>query len=446
VNKIFISNRYKEILWIAMPIMAGMLSQNIIQITNTAFLGRVGKEALGVSAMGGLFYMLLSVLSWGFSSGIQILVARRLGEKKLTEVGSLMFHNTIIMIMYAIFAFLIMLFVAPLFMPRIVHSQIVSDNSISFLKYRSIGIFVTVLISNLNAFYVGLGRTKVLMYSTLTTAVINIFLDYALIFGHFGCPELKTDGAAIASVIAELVGLMVLMYNLRLHQYMKRFQFSWAIEIQKEKFSQLLSLSFPLVFQYSFSFGAWYVFFIVLENMGEQKIAIANIMRSILFLFTISCWAIGSSCNTLVSNKIGKRKLDEVIQTIKNAATLSFAVSLLSSIVLVIFAKQIMRIYTNDSVLINAAIEPIFMLAFCILFLSVSTVMFQGVQGTGNTIYNMLVELGSIIFYLVYVLFFVNRLQLSLTWAWASEIIYWITILLMSYLYLKSGRWKNKIL
>ncbi|MFM2224188.1 MAG: hypothetical protein RJA07_390 [Bacteroidota bacterium] len=429
-----------------MPIMAGMLSQNIIQITNTAFLGRVGKEALGVSAMGGLFYMLLSVLSWGFSSGIQILVARRLGEKKLTEVGSLMFHNTIIMIMYAIFAFLIMLFVAPLFMPRIVHSQIVSDNSISFLKYRSIGIFVTVLISNLNAFYVGLGRTKVLMYSTLTTAVINIFLDYALIFGHFGCPELKTDGAAIASVIAELVGLMVLMYNLRLHQYMKRFQFSWAIEIQKEKFSQLLSLSFPLVFQYSFSFGAWYVFFIVLENMGEQKIAIANIMRSILFLFTISCWAIGSSCNTLVSNKIGKRKLDEVIQTIKNAATLSFAVSLLSSIVLVIFAKQIMRIYTNDSVLINAAIEPIFMLAFCILFLSVSTVMFQGVQGTGNTIYNMLVELGSIIFYLVYVLFFVNRLQLSLTWAWASEIIYWITILLMSYLYLKSGRWKNKIL
>jgi putative MATE family efflux protein len=442
----FSINRYKEILLIALPIMAGMLSQNLIQITNTAFLGRLGEEALGVSAMGGLFYMLLSVLSWGFGSGTQILVARRLGEKKLTEIGSLMFHNTIIMLAYAIFAFLIMIYVAPLFMPRIVHSQAVSDDSISFLKYRSIGIFITVLISNINAFYVGLGRTKVLMYSTLTTAIINIFLDYALIFGHFGMPELKTDGAAIASVIAELAGLMVLIYNLRLHQYMKRFQFSFSIKLQKEKFVQLLSLSFPLVFQFSFSFGAWYVFFIVLENMGEQKVAIANIMRSILFLFTISCWAIGSSCNTLVSNKIGKKKLDEVIGTIKNAATLSFFISLILAIVLIIFAKQIMQVYTSDVALIDGAIQPLFMLAFCIVLLSISTVMFQGVQGTGNTMFNLLVEFVSITFYLIYVLYFVKRLNLSLTLAWASEIFYWTVILIMSYWYLKSGKWRNKVL
>ena len=63
---------YKQILLIAFPIMIGMVSQNIIQITNTAFLGRLGEEALGVSAMGGLFYMLLSVLSWGFSNGTNI--------------------------------------------------------------------------------------------------------------------------------------------------------------------------------------------------------------------------------------------------------------------------------------------------------------------------------------------------------------------------------------
>ena len=111
-HSMFTINRYKEILLIALPIMAGMLSQNVIQITNTAFLGRLGEEALGVSAMGGLFYMLLSVLSWGFSSGTQILVARRLGEKKITEIGSLMFHNSIIMLAYAVLAFLILVFVS----------------------------------------------------------------------------------------------------------------------------------------------------------------------------------------------------------------------------------------------------------------------------------------------------------------------------------------------
>ncbi|MEN9522120.1 MAG: hypothetical protein RL065_497 [Bacteroidota bacterium] len=426
--------------------MAGMLSQNVIQITNTAFLGRLGEDALGISAVGGLFYMLLSVLSWGFSSGTQILVARRLGEKKIAEIGSLMLHNTIIMMIYALVAFIILIFVAPWFLPQIVHSKTISDESISFLKYRSVGIFITVLISNLNAFYVGLGRTKVLMYSTLTTAVINILLDYTLIFGHLGLPELKTDGAAIASVIAELAGLLVLIYNIVLHQYTKRFQFSFSIKLQKEKFKQLLNLSFPLVFQYSFSFGAWYIFFIVLENMGEQKVAIANIMRSILFLFTISCWAIGSSCNTLVSNKIGKKKVNEVLKTVKDSAVLSFIISFVSASILLLFARQIMQIYTSDETLIHEAIQPLFMLSFCIVLLSVSTVLFQGVQGTGNTMFNLLVEFVAIIFYLVYVLYFVKRLNLSLTLAWAGELFYWTVILLMSYFYLKSGRWKNKII
>jgi multidrug resistance protein, MATE family len=442
----FSKSNYKELLMIALPIMAGMISQNIIQITNTAFLGRIGSNALGVSAMGGLFYMLLSVLSWGFSSGTQILVARRLGEKKFSEIGSLIQHNTIILLVYAVVAFLILQIGSSYFLHQIVANKIVADDSISFLKIRSFGIFITVLISILNSFYIGLGRTKVLMYSTVVTAIVNIFLDYALIFGHFGFSELGTDGAAYASNIAELLGLLVLAINFVIYKYANRFSFSFFNKLQKDKFMQLLNLSLPMVLQFSFSFGAWYVFFIVLENMGEMQVAIANIMRSILFLFTISCWAIGSSCNSLVSNKIGKKRMDEVIPLIKSASSLSFIISLLFSIVLIVFAKSIMQIYTTNTDIIEGAIHPIFMLAGCILLLSISTVMFQGVQGTGNTKYNLLVELIAIIFYLIYVLGFVKRLQLSLTLAWASELIYWIIIALMSYFYLISNKWKNKVL
>ncbi|MEY2830543.1 MAG: hypothetical protein RIQ33_2401, partial [Bacteroidota bacterium] len=424
----FLKNYQKEIFVIALPIMAGMISQNIIQITNTAFLGRIGSNALGVSAMGGLFFMLLSVLSWGFSSGTQILVARRLGEKKLPEIGSLMQHNTIILLVYACVAFLVLQLGSSYFLHRIVASQIVADSSTSFLKIRSYGIFITVLISNFNAFYIGLGRTKVLMYSTILTAIVNIFLDYVLIFGHLNFPALGTDGAAYASNIAELLGLLVLGLNFTFYGYAKRFNFSFINTLQKDKFSQLLNLSLPMVMQFSFSFGAWYIFFIVLENMGERQVAIANIMRSILFLFTISCWAIGSSCNTLVSNRIGKQRLSEVIPIIKSALSLSFFISLFFSIILVLFAKSMMQIYTTNTDIIDGAVHPIFMLAGCILLLSISTVLFQGVQGTGNTKYNLLVEFVAIIFYLIYVIGFVKRLQLSLTLAWAAEIIYWIII------------------
>ena len=435
---------YKQILLIAFPIMIGMVSQNIIQITNTAFLGRLGEEALGVSAMGGLFYMLLSVLSWGFSNGTQILVARRLGEKRFSEIGSLTMHNIVIMCIYAVVAFLVLQFGAEIILAKVIHSKSVFDKSISFLKYRSWGILFTVFISTLNAFYIGLGRTKVITYSTLVTATINIFLDYSLIFGHFHFPALQTDGAAIASIIAELGGLMVLLYNLFLHNYFKQYNFSFKTKFEKEKFKQLLKLSSPLVLRYSFSFGAWYLFFIVLENMGEQTVAIANIMRSILFLFTISCWAIASSCNSLVSNKIGEGKKYEVIETIKSAGMLSFLISLFFVILLWLFAKPIMHIYTDKLALIDGAIEPLYMLGLAILFLSFSTVVFQGVQGTGNTMFNLLAEFISVLVYCAYVFGFVNRLQLSLTWSWASELFYWTSLVLLSIFYLKSGRWKLK--
>ena len=435
---------YKQILLIAFPIMIGMVSQNITQITNTAFLGRLGEDALGVSAMGGLFYMLLSVLSWGFSNGTQILVARRMGEKRFNEIGSLTLHNAIILSVYALLAFVFLQYCTTYILTQVIHSPTILLKSISFLKYRSWGILITVFISNLNALYIGLGRTKVITYSTLLTAFINIFLDYSLIFGHFHFPTMGTDGAAIASIIAELGGLCVLLYNLFLHDYFKLYNFSFAVKYEKEKFMQLLKLSSPLVLQYTFSFGAWYLFFIVLENMGEQTVAIANIMRSIFFLFTISCWAIASSCNSLVSNRIGEGKKNEVITIIKNAAMLSLLISFGFVILLWLFASAIMRIYTDNQTLIDGAIQPLYMLGFCILFLSVSTVVFQGVQGTGNTLFNLLAEFISVAVYCFYVFTFVQRLQLSLTWAWASELLYWISLVTLSAFYLKSNRWRLK--
>ncbi len=435
---------YRPILLIAFPIMLGMLSQNIIQITNTAFLGRLGENALGVSAMGGLFYLLLADFSWGFSSGTQILVARRLGEKRYQEIGSLTLHTAAILSIYGLLAFLILQFGAPYLLSKVIHSTIILEKSISFLKYRSWGIWLTVFISNLNAFYIGLGRTKVITYSTLVTAFINILLDYGLIFGHFNLPEMQTDGAAIASIIAELGGLCVLLYNLFLHHYFQQFGFKFSIRFEKEKIVQLLKLSSPLVLQYSFSFGAWYIFFIVLENMGEKTVAIANIMRSIFFLFTISCWAIASSCNSLVSNKIGEGKTDEVFSTIKKSAFLSLMISVFFVLLLWVFTKPIMQIYTNKSDLIIGAINPLYMLGLAILFLSVSTVLFQGVQGTGNTIFNLIAELISVCLYSIYVFGCVRKFQLSLTWAWASEIIYWTSLATLSYFYLRSGKWEMK--
>ena len=78
---------YREILLIAYPIIIGSVAQNLLNITDTAFLGRVGPIALGAGAIGGVFYLVAAMLAWGFGIGTQIIIARRKGERAYGEIA-----------------------------------------------------------------------------------------------------------------------------------------------------------------------------------------------------------------------------------------------------------------------------------------------------------------------------------------------------------------------
>jgi putative MATE family efflux protein len=436
---------YRSILKIAGPIMLGMLAQNFMQITNTAFLGRAGNIELGlnVSAMAGLFYFLITMLAFGFANGAQVLIARRMGEDREKEIGALFNHNLVVLGAYTIVAFIMLFVAAPYLLASFIPNKEVFDKSISFLHYRSFGVVFTILIICFNSFYVGVGRTKVMMYSTLATTLVNIGLDYTLIFGKFGFPALNTDGAAISSVVAEGVGLIVLVWNVLLNDYGSRMNLFKRSKIEWGNIRQLLNLSYPLVFQYTISMGAWYLFFILLGKMSDHALAISNILRSILFLSTISCWSIASASNSLVSNIMGQHKNYQVPTLIRKAVLLSLAITAVMVSFLALFPGLIMRIYTDDPLLIADARFPIYAMCCGLILLSAATVLFQSVQGTGNTKFNLLAEALAVCFYTAYLVAVVRPFHLSVTYAWLSEMVYWTTLGTVCLLYLRSGKWKN---
>ncbi len=436
---------YSAILKIAGPIMLSMLAQNFMQITNTAFLGRAGNIEIGlnVSAMAGLYYFLITMLAFGFANGAQVVIARRNGEGRELEIGALFNHNLIILLVYALFAFIMLFVLAPILLSSFIPNHQVYEKSISFLHYRAFGVFFTILIICFNSFYVGVGRTNVMMYSTLTTTVINIFLDYTLIFGKFGFTAMNTDGAAISSVLAEGAGLLVLIGNVMINDYGTRMRLFKKSSISWQTISQLLNLSYPLVFQYAISMGGWYLFFILLGKMSDHALAISNILRSILFLLTISCWSIASAGNSLVSNIIGQQKNYQVMVLIRKAVVLSMAITGVMVILLISFPSLFMRIYTDDLSLITDARFPIYALCVGLILLSGATVLFQSVQGTGNTKFNLLAETIAVGIYVLYLVGVVRNFHLNLTYAWLSETVYWTTLGIICLLYLRSGKWKQ---
>ena len=193
----------KQIWDVSYPIFLSLLAQNVINVTDTAFLGRVGEVELGASAMGGLFYICAFTIAFGFSTGSQIIMARRNGERNYREVGPVMIQGCFFLfVMAAILFVLSRLFVGDV-MRFLISSDAILQATEEFLDWRVFGFFFSFINVMFRALFIGITRTKVLTLSALVMAFINVLLDYLLIFGKGGFPELGIKGAAIASVAAE---------------------------------------------------------------------------------------------------------------------------------------------------------------------------------------------------------------------------------------------------
>ncbi|MFR7877450.1 MAG: MATE family efflux transporter [Butyricimonas paravirosa] len=215
----------KTIWTIAYPIILGSLAQTLITLTDTAFLGRVSEVALGASAMAGIYYYVFSTLAWGFSIGIQIIVARRLGEGKLNRIGVVFEHGLCFVFLLSMSLFLIQRYYSDVLLEPIQSPNIYAA-AMEYMSYRHYGIIFVCFNFLFRALYIGLSNTKIIGYSTAAMATINVIFNYLLIFGKFGFPELGVGGAALASVMAEISACLIFIFYTILKLPIKQYALS----------------------------------------------------------------------------------------------------------------------------------------------------------------------------------------------------------------------------
>ena len=198
----------KEIIKVSYPIFLGLLAQNIINVTDTAFLGHVGEVELGASALGGLYYICLFTLAFGFSIGAQILMARRNGEGKYQELGTVLNQGSLFSFLMAIVLLVGAMLSARPVMQLMLSSEVILEASYDFFSVRVWGLLFSFVNVMYRAFYVAIIRTKVLTLNAIVMASINVILDYILIFGKFGiggsCDCLGHGGGGFVALLPAL--------------------------------------------------------------------------------------------------------------------------------------------------------------------------------------------------------------------------------------------------
>lgn len=434
----------KEIWRVTYPIFLGLLAQNVINVTDTAFLGRVGEVALGAAAMGGLLYICVYTIAFGFSVGSQILIARRNGEGNYRAVGPIMWQGTAFSFGMAVCLLILMYFSAAPLIRLLITSDSIYGATYEFFTWRIWGFLFAFVNVMFHGLYIGITRTKVLTMNAVVMALVNVVLDYALVFGELGLPEMGVRGAALASVIAEASSLLFFLlytyYKVDLKKYgLNRFgQFDLSMVLR------ILRISCFTMVQYFLAMAIWFVFFMALERLGQRQLAVANIVRSVYVVLLIPVQALSTTANTLVSNLIGAGGSSGVVTLLHKISRMSFLIMVVCVGLCVAFPGSILSVYTNEEALLVESVSALYVVCGAMLIASLANVYFNGISGTGNTQAALVLEVFVQVFYALYIIVVGMVIQASVDVCFTTEVIYYVLMLGSSLIYLKKAKWQNK--
>ena len=381
--------------------MMSILIEQLINITDAIFLGHVGEIELGASALAGIWYLAIYMLGFGFSLGLQVVIARRNGEQHYSETGKTFFQGLFFLSGLAVFLCLLswgLLFSFP------------------FLALRS--------------FLVGITQTKALNMAAFTAVLVNIPMNWLLIFRF----DMGISGAAIASSFAEMCSLVVLTIYLFRHIDEKVYGLRWHIEIKILK--EIFSISVWSMLQFFVSVAIWFLFFLAIEHLGETELAVSNIVRSVSALFSVIVNALAGVTSSLVSNLIGAGEKGKIFPLCHKIIRLGYVTGIPLIVLALVFHQHIIGAYTENPVIVQVAWLP-FMVMLLNYFLALpGYVYLNAATGTGATRTVFVFQLTTTIVYL-FCLWELSHRNVPLAAYWAVEYLFVLGLGVQSAIYLK---------
>lgn len=433
----------KEIWKIAYPCLISLVMEQLIGMTDTAFLGRVGEVELGASAIASVYYLIIFMMGFGFSAGAQIIMARRNGEENYREIGSIFYHGVYFLLGCAVVFFVISKVFSPMLMESIIADPDICAAAESYIDWRIFGFFFSFVAAMFRAFYIGTTQTKTLTLNSVVMVLSNVVFNYILVFGKLGLPALGIAGAAIGSSLAELVSMLFFIIYTRRRIDLAKYGLNRRVRFHARTLRNIFKVSLWTMIQNLLVFSTWFLFFLFVEHLGKEPLAISNVVRSVSSFLYMIVAAFASTCGSLVSNLIGAGRNESVIPTIHQHIRLCYVFTLIPALLVALFPQAVISIYTDIPALQEGAVDSLRVLCTAYLFFVPGIIYFQSISGTGNTRTAFLLEVIVQAVYVVYCVVMISYLKVDVALCWTTEHIYGLTIFILCWVYMRRGSWKG---
>ncbi|MEM8685546.1 MAG: MATE family efflux transporter, partial [Pseudomonadota bacterium] len=305
------SSRLRRISLLSLPIIGGMVSQNLLNLVDTAMVGYLGNAALAAVGLGGFVVFMCQALILGISTGVQTTAARRKGEGRLFRaVRNLNTALLIILVIAPVFSAILIQLAGPVY-PLLNQDAAVIEGGVPYLQWRLAAIVFVGMNFAFRGYWNALDLSRLYMFTLIIMHVCNIVLNYLLIFGKFGAPELGVEGAGIASALSVAIGTAT--YFILGFRYAGRAGFLRGLATRKEVAS-LVRISIPSGIQQLFFAASFVVMFVIIGMIGTAELAVANVLITVTLFAILPGLALGLACTTLVSQAMGRKDPEDAYQ------------------------------------------------------------------------------------------------------------------------------------
>lgn len=439
-----LSTSYRQILSISVPIMLASATQNVIVLSDNIFLNSVSRLDFAAVGIVGVFYLLIASIGYGFSRGGQIIIARRSGQRAYREVGTSFQSLFFFELTLAIGLFIFLQVCSEAFFSLFIDDGEILSRCLAYIYPRSYGVFFSYLGVALISLYTGIARTRFIIYTTLVLTIVNVILNYALIFGKWGMPEMGIAGAGLASTLAEAVAFVMFILYMLFDHSLKKYRLLDFSGLSGYVMQKVFNLSYPIVLQSAVGLGSWFIFFAFVENLGAEELSISNLIRNIYLILSVPCWGFAAGINTIASGFIGQRKSQAVLPMIKKTAMLSTVTTAIIALPVVIAPSLVLTplFGAGDSTLIPDTVPYMPVLFVILVTFAAGSIYMNGLIGIGKTVYALAIQSLMTVFYVIYTYLVLNVFDLGIGWGWAAEIYYWLAMGLLVNWYIQRGKWK----
>ncbi len=398
-----------------------MISQNILNLVDAAMVGSQGSAAIAAIGIAGFINFMAVAFFMGFASGVQAMVARRMGEGRKSESAYPLNGALMLITIAAIPTSIVLFFLAPEILNFLNDDPELLQEGIPYLQARFVGIWAIGLNFSYRGYWSSINKTQYYLRTLLVMHALNIFLNYCLIFGNFGFPELGTLGAGIGTTVSLTLGTFYYHYLAKKHTsefgYFKQIA-SWATQ------QDIIKISLPSSVQQLFFAAGFTALFWIIGEVGTNELAAANAITNVMLVGILPCIALGIGAATLVGQALGRKDPKDAYLWGWDVSKMALIFSIGLGIIFYLFTDPIMSIFLREQAALEAAHWPFKLSALIIIIDAVGLVFLNALSGAGYTKPPMYVSLITQWLMFLPIAYFMQQNGASFTLIWTAYAIY----------------------